>query len=402
MIISNKVIMFVLFISLTLSFVGCECSKTEENKASTVTASPSVEQRKDSIREDGIKSDNLYVMRLQSVKLSEQSLKKAEKSFPAKLSKTYVYIIVAVDGHIMWVSRKVRIIPNQYHFEWPNDVTSNFAIPWNTDTRINIQVFATDDVVDASLTSGAIGTAGGAGIGATIGAVFGAVAIGAPTAGSGAAPGAVLGAKIGAMIGAAIGATGGAAAGGLTAKDQIVIEKEFDESSSFPLNERVKVTSDDGAGNEYTSEIIFKQTKVLSPIEKGKLKTSNRYLVRLKEIYLSSHALEKAGKIKDDDRYYVILRYGKEKYPFCKDKENNLIIYPDRSLNPQIYTIFNNTGDETEILIYKNNRIFDDVIFSSKVLKLQGTSWVFQGKVPGSDLKDQVSYVVLETFGPIQ
>ena len=377
-----------LIVALVLLTIVCiaGCKKSDEQKISP---------QKEPIQTTVEASDNLYVLRLQSVSLSEQALQKAKKPFAAQGSKTYLYVVVTVDGNRMWVSPKQIINTNQLIFEWANDQTSTFAIPWSIDSRLTLQAFVTDDAVEASISAAAAGGVGAAGLGAVIGGIVGCVA----TLPAGCLGGIVPGAALGAAIGGAAGATGGAIIGGISAKDQLVAEKVFDEKSNFPLDGKVLISSVDGLGGDSSCSIIFKQTQTFSPKQNNELSLQKRYLVRLKEINLSEVAIKK-GKTKDEQEYYVILRYGNDKYNYRKGKDA-LRLAPGRSLNPQIYTIFNNTGEETEIAIYQKNKISDDLVFSSKVARLDGRSWVFQGKAISSDIGDKYSYVVFDTFGPV-
>lgn len=378
----RKAFVFILVFSIVMCLTGFK--KYDKQK---------ILPQKKSIQTSIESSDNLYLLRLQSVNLSHQALSKAEKPFAAQASKTYLYVVVTVDGYRMWFSPKQEIKKNQLVFDWSNDETATFAIPWNRDSRITLQAFVTDDLLGSSLSGGAVGGLGGAGLGAIIGGVAAGVVSGGL--------GAPAGAAIGAAIGGAVGSVGGATVSTLSVKDQLVTEKVITETSTFPLGKSIVISSLDGQGGESSCSVVFKQTQTFFPKQHNELNLKERYLVRIKEIKLSEMAIKK-GKKKDKREYYLVLKYGKDKYKYPEEKKNLWRLLPDHSFNPQIYTIFNNTGEETQVAIYQKNRLLDDRVFSSKQAALDGGSWIFQGKAISSDVNDKDSYIVFETFGPVK
>jgi hypothetical protein len=229
------------------------------------------------------------------------------------------------------------------------------------------------------------GAISGAGAGALIGAII------AGTLSGG------LGAPAGAAIGGMIGATLGGAGGALSAKDAILCEIPLNSSKRFPLDGLVKYTLRE---EKHTANAIFKLSEAREAIKQGNLELGKNYLVYLKEIKLSKVALDKGGKDRNKHKYYIEFHQGEARYPFSKD--DPFTIPADIALPTNIFIKLKNNGEDTKMHVYKKNRFLkDDLIYSSKIGKIDGKSWAFIGKATADDVKDN-SFILFETYGPLQ
>ncbi len=335
----------------------------------------------------------LYGARLQSIDLSSEAVANSKKSFAAKGSDTYVYVSVVVDGRVLWISPKKKFVKGEKHIDWPNGSASTCGIFWEPGMPVTLKVFASDDETDAVVRAGIVGASTGAGVGAVLGGLLG--AFGGPLA-----PATVpLGVGIGAAIGGGVGATTGGMVGKMAATDHLLVEKHLNNNDLFPLNGSIDINTQDGLGGESTSTVSFIMTRSQKAVEKGNLELGKTYLVRFKEIRLSEYALRKGGKDIEKSRYRIVLRVRKKKYPF--PKEDKLRLNAGQVTDPNVITILKNEGDETEVLVYETDFLRDDLVFSARIAKLDGKSWVFQGKSTASDIADEESCVVIETYGPM-
>ena len=117
---------------------------------------------------------------------------------------------------------------------------------------------------------------------------------------------------------------------------------------------------------------------------------------------MSEYACQKGGKVVEENRYYMILRIGNTLVRWPVNEKEYFSYDPNMPISPEVLVVFVNTGEETEISIYSKVRLLKDaLIFSSKVAKLDGKNWVFQGASYSSDPQDRSSKVVCETYGPI-
>lgn len=338
-------------------------------------------------------SSGIYVVRLQSISLSDSLLSNIQKSFAAKVSDTFVYVSLLVDGETVWVSPKKKVMPQERHFDWPNDVASSSGLLWSQGENITVKVFLSDDAKDASLSAGGVGGVGGAGLGAAIG---GALA-GLVSGGLGAPAGAV----IGAAIGGAVGGTSGALAGAISSKDTLVMEKYFEKPETLPLAQKIEFESVNSMGERATGQVLFSLDRTQESLASGMLSLQKKYLVRLKSINLSSVAARKGGKKTDENRYYLVFQNGKEKVRWPAGKAT-ISIPSNREIHPECLMVLVNRGETTELKIFEQDKGKDDLVFSSTVAKLDGKAWVFQGKCYPDDHDDSRSYMVCESFGPME
>ena len=340
---------------------------------------------------DGHVSDTLYIVQLEDLHIPDSILEKALTQFDA-LMDTYLYVVVLVDGRPTWISPIQSVHPNQLTFQWPKEASSTFPVLWRPGTPVTIRVIVTTDGTDRKQLLGAT-TAGGAGLGAIIGAI----AAGTVTGGLGAP----AGAAIGAIIGGGVGGAGGGIAYVLSDQERVALEESLVGKDTFPLQDDLHWSVADGLGRELTSTVTFRLNESVRAIERGHLQPGKTYLVRFKEIRVSQRAAEKGGSEGEAAEYYVELRQGKSKYPFFKDSQPRLM--PGSPLRPPaLFTPFNNTGDETEVRIYESDFWGDDVVFSSRIPRLDGKTWAFQGKASSDDTSDTESYVVFETYDPFK
>lgn len=333
---------------------------------------------------------NVYATRLQSINIPHSLQEKSAKEIGAALSGTYVYVVIVSDGTPVWVSPKQRVIRNQTRFEWPATQASNAALLWEKGNKISMRVFLSDNKLEATVSGAGIGAAGGAGAGALIGGI----AAGVFTGGLGAPAGAL----IGAAIGGGAGATAGVATGALSANDRIVFELECLNHADFPLNGKFEYDAVE-LGEKHTASVEFRLLEAKTPATQGSLSLGEKYIVRIRNIHLTEAAALKGGKKIDKAKYYIVLQQGEEKYPFHKD--NPLALTTGIDVNTSTITVLKNTGQATKTHIYKKNLLFDDLVFSSTIGKIDGRSWVFIGTASSDDVSDG-SYVVLETFGPLK
>lgn len=339
-------------------------------------------------------NSGIYTIRLKSLDLDRSIIQNIEKSLPAKGSNTYLYVTLLKDGKPIWYSTKRKIIAGETHFDWPNDPSAYCSMLWSPDSTITIKVFLSDEPIEAALSAGAVGVAGGAGAGALIGGTL----AGLFSGGLGAPAGAI----IGAAIGGAIGGTGGVTVGAIAAKDTLAFEKHFDGAEEFPISENIVVSKTSPLGELVENRISFVTQQKNEPLGANQLELQKKYLVRVKDIYLSEYACQKGGKAIEENRYYMILRIGNTSVRWPVNEKEYFSYDPNMPISPEVLVVFVNTGEETEIAIYSKVRLLKDaLIFSSKVAKLDGKNWVFQGASYSSDPQDQSSKVVCETYGPI-
>jgi hypothetical protein len=339
----------------------------------------------------------LYATQLQSITMPRYFQEKASKKHLAILSSTYVYLVIKSDGVPVWTSPKKKVRRNQTVFEWPATHDAMPALLWEKGNTISINVFFSDkkveisEEVEASATAGRIGVVGLIGVGALIGGI----AAGVFTGGLGAPAGAL----IGAVIGGCTGIAAGTATGALSANDRIVFEMKCPRSEEFPLNGRLDY-DETNLGEKHTASVAFRLREAKTPVDQGNLALGERYIVRILSIHLSQAAALKGGKKVDSAKYYVVLKQGANEYPFRK--EAPFALTTDINVKIPIVTVLKNTGEGTEVLIYKKNRVRRDaLVFSSKTNKNDGKSWAFIGKASANDVADK-SFVAFETFGPLK
>jgi hypothetical protein len=337
------------------------------------------------------------------VKLAEVPLDTARKGLAEKLSETtgigltkYVYVALFVEGKLMWRSSKVELHGGELELNWSEKDEGAFTgLVWDPGDNVTVKVFLHVDPQEAGLKTGGQGAVGGAGAGALIGGLL----AGAFTGGLGAP----AGAAIGALIGGAAGGGVGVAAGALSSADQVVMETTIKSSEQFPLYETLARTEKDSTGNQWTQSVEFVVTEMKEPVPEGGLQLKKHYLVRLKEINLSECAVRKADEDPKGCEYYVVLRRGDEEYRFRTGSEeagSRLRIDAGTPIDPDVYTPLLNTGEETEVRIYERDWYLNpnELVFSSKVARLDGRTWAFQGTIHADDAADTGSYVVFETY----
>ena len=339
---------------------------------------------------DNPEQARLYATRLQSVCVPTNIQAECAKSIGASLSSTYVYVVVACDGKPIWISPKNKVIVNQTRFEWPDTLSATAVLLWEKNTTVTVRVFLSDDKVEASASAAGIGAAGGAGIGALIGGI----AAGVFTGGLGAPAGAL----IGAAIGGGTGAVAGGATGALSANDRILFELECSAKDAFPVAGTLEYIVK-SLGEKQSASVSFKLLESKAPARQGELELGQKYIVRLRTIELSKGSALKGESEPEEASYYIVLRQGSNKYPLLKDKP--ISIPPDIGMNPNIYAVLKNTGESTQVYIYEKDSISDDLVFTSKIGKIDGRSWVFIGKATADDVKDNSS-ILFETFGPLK
>lgn len=335
-------------------------------------------------------SSRLYATRLQSVTVPIYLQEQCSKEIGAALSSTYIYVVLACDGAPVWISPKQKLMKNQTRFEWPDAPGSTAALLWDKGTTVSIRTFLSDDKVEASASGAGIGAAGGAGAGALIGGI----AAGVFTGG--------LGAPAGALIGAAIGGGAGAAAGGatgaLSANDRILFETEVAKGAEFPLNGALEHTVK-SLGEKHTASVVFTLLESKAAATQGGLELGEKYIVRIRTIHLSQRAALKGEKETDKSRYYVVLQQGDNKYEFGEEKP--FALPSDIDFSPSVITVLKNTGQATQVHIYEDDMVGDDLVFTSTIGKIDGKSWAFIGRATPDDVND-TSYVDFETFGPLK
>lgn len=342
----------------------------------------------------------LYGVRLRSVDLAKAKVAEAEGNLPKaqKLATAtrFVYVSVVQDGRLVFVSPEKRLGKGQLHLDWADsDLGAYAGLIWDAEGHdVTVRVCLTTDGTRAARNLGAGGALGGAGAGALIGGVL----AGVFTGGLGAPAGAAIGAAIGGLVGAGA----GVATGLLSKEDCVLMEKVIEKNKAFPLRGKVNKTDKGQLGERWTQSVSFAVTETKEPVKRGELKLQEYYIVRLKEIGLTEYAAKKGEDDPADCRYYVELQCGAKTYTFRNSSAERFRLDTGRPFRPEIYTVFLNTGDETEVRIYEHDRIRDDLVFSSRVARLDGRTWVFQEKVRASDTRGPGSYVVFETFGPLK
>ncbi len=335
-------------------------------------------------------SSRLYAIRLQSVTVPTHFQEKCSKELGAKLSSTYIYVTLVCDGKPVWISPKQKLIKNQTRFEWRDTPNSVAALLWERGDDLGLRVFLSDDRVEASASASGVGMVGGAGAGALIGGI----AAGVFTGGLGAPAGAL----IGGLIGGGTGAAGGGIVGAVSANDRILFEVACSHSDAFPLNGVLEHTKE-YIGEKYTASVCFDLLETKAATKQGELKLGEKYIVRMRTINLSEAAARKGEKKTENATYYIVLRQGDKKYSFMKDEPFSLPTEID--FDPSIITVLKNTGEATQIRIYEQDRLRDDLVFTSTIGKIDGKSWAFIGRNSADDVND-TSYVVFETFGPLK
>lgn len=337
-------------------------------------------------------SSQICVVRLKSLDLSPSKIESIEKSLPAAISDSHIYLSLLLDGKIVWVSPKREVLPKQTHFDWPNDSISSVGILWSKGNTLTVKVFLSDDPTDATISAGGIGGLGGAGLGAAIGGTLAGIFTGGL--------GAPAGAAIGAAIGGGIGGAGGAIAGAISAKDTLVLEKYFEDVDYFPLSEKIEISETNALGESDNASVSFAMDEIHKPLPEGSLNLQQKYLVCVKDIFLTENLCLRGGKDLQKNRYYLKLKNGESSLRWPLEKET-FSLNPGNHFDPKFMTVLVNTGESTEITIFEQDKGRDDVVFSSKVARLNGKNWVFQGKSYSTGPVDQRSFVICETYGPI-
>lgn len=103
-----------------------------------------------------VESSRLYATRLQSVTVPTYLQEQCSKEIGAALSSTYIYVVLACDGALVWVSPKQKLMKNQTRFEWPDAPGSTSALLWEKGASISIRVFLSDDKVEASASGASV------------------------------------------------------------------------------------------------------------------------------------------------------------------------------------------------------------------------------------------------------
>ncbi len=133
------------------------------------------------------------------------------------------------------------------------------------------------------------------------------------------------------------------------------------------------------------------------------MELQKKYLVLVKEIDLSAYAWQKGGKDLNENRYYMILRNGEFTTRWPENDKEYFSYNSQMPLKPELVVILVNSAEETEFAIYSKRMLWNYMlVFSSKVAKLDGKNWVFQGTSYSSDPNDRTSKIVCETYGPLQ
>ncbi|HOZ48663.1 MAG TPA: hypothetical protein PLO37_15650 [Candidatus Hydrogenedentes bacterium] len=283
--------------------------------------------------------------------------------------------------------REVR--SNETILDWSDTPESTAAIWWDNTTHLVVKVFLndkTESIGKPAAVDGAAGAGGGAAIGGILAGVF-TGGLGIPA-----------GAGIGALIGGLAGGTAGGATGALSANDRVLFEVDCSGAPGFPLDGSVEYAVE-SLGEKHTASVRFNLLEVKAPVQNGGLELGEKYIVRMHSVHLSERAALKGENNPDDARYYVVLEQGANEYSFHEDEP--LILPPGINTNPGIVTVLKNTGEETRLRIYEQDFLRDDLVFSAKIAKIDGKSWVFIGKAVADDTSDS-SYALFETFGPLK
>lgn len=335
-------------------------------------------------------SSKLHATRLQSVTVPTYLQEQCSKEFGAKLSSTYIYVVIASDGAPVWTSPKQKLMRNQTRFEWPDTPVSTAALLWEKGTPISIRVFLSDNEAQAVAGGVGVGATGGAGAGALIGGIL----AGWWNGGLGAPAGALIGAAIGGVSGGAV----GGATGALSANDRVLFETEVLKGDTFPLDGTLEHAVE-SFGEKHTASIVFTLLESKAAATQGGLELGEKYIVRIRTIHLSERAALKGEKKTDKSRYYVVLQQGDTSYEFHKDEP--FALPTDIDFKPSIITILKNTGQETKVQIFEDDNIGDDLVFSSSIGAVEGKGWAFIGRASPDDVND-TSYVEFDTFGPLK
>ena len=101
---------------------------------------------------------------------------------------------------------------------------------------------------------------------------------------------------IGAAIGGAIGGRR-VTVGAIAAKDTLAFEKHFDGVEEFPISENIVVSKTSPLGELVENRISFVTQQKNEPLGANQLELQKKYLVRVKDIYLSEYACQKGGRL---------------------------------------------------------------------------------------------------------
>lgn len=126
----------------------------------------------------------------------------------------------------------------------------------------------------------------------------------------------------------------------------------------------------------------------------------DRYLVRLNEINLSESAF---GDVDHDEKeYYVVLHPGGDALEF-RSEEERFRLYPNNPYKAEILTVILNTDELIKVQAFRKRGLLksDKSVLFFRVHSFDCSSWVFQSKISPADGEDRTSYVVFETFGPL-
>ena len=102
------------------------------------------------------------------------------------------------------------------------------------------------------------------------------------------------------------------------------------------------------------------------------IELQKKYLVRVKDIYLSEYACQKGGKVVEENRYYMILRIGNTLVRWPVNEKEYFSYDPNMPISPEVLVVFVNTGEETEISIYSKVRLLKDAL----IFHLKWPSWM--------------------------
>lgn len=338
---------------------------------------------------DPAQGPGYYATQLQSVTVPALVL---EKSKPPNtlLPDAHLYVVVSCNGTAVWRSPTQPVSGSgRTRFEWPDELSSKTAFPWDGESTVTLQVCLSKKgaaAVEGGLWGGGVGAAAGAGIGA--------LAAGLVTGGLGAPVGAV----IGAAVGVALGGAGGAVTVGIAAGDTTVFTIECPRNGKFPLDGKLEHSTNE-LGEVHTAGVEFRFDGAAPEAEQGSLEVGKRYMVGIGAIHLSQAAALKGEADTTTARYYIVLRQGKQDYPFLE--ETPFEIPAGGSLKTSIVSLFKNTGEATRISIYESDAMGDDLVFTSRVNTVDGKSWAFIGKALADDPQD-TSYVEIRTYGPLK
>ena len=127
-----------------------------------------------------------------------------------------------------------------------------------------------------------------------------------------------------------------------------VMEKKIPRQSVFPLNGKIEEQGVNASGKQWAQSVSFSIADVKTPVESGKLALRGKYLIHMKEIYLSEYAAKK-----EIDKCYVEVHVGKDKYSLPMSPSEYFRVDPGTPTDPGLMTVLLNTGDDTEVCIYE-------------------------------------------------